>query len=98
MGVHGCLRPASFIYSYYSFEYVWSLDGLDFIERAAILETNWYCAAVLGWAPWRDTGKGLVVVGWALWRDVAKWGTAWDLAGPESWGCVCACQCVVVSV
>lgn len=30
-----------FIYSYYSFEYVWSLDGLDFIERAAILETNW---------------------------------------------------------
>ena len=37
----GTVVVASFIYSYYSFEYVWSLDGLDFIERSRVLESNW---------------------------------------------------------
>ena len=31
----------SFIYSFYSFEYVWSMQGIDFVARINRLEAKW---------------------------------------------------------
>ena len=40
-GLSNRCRARSFIYSFYSFEYVWSMQSVDFVSRIQRIEANW---------------------------------------------------------
>jgi hypothetical protein len=44
--VEGACVSTSFVYAFYSFEYVWSMQSVDFVTRIQRIEKQWFVGCV----------------------------------------------------